>query len=232
MRHFAATAFALIVAATGMARAEGQPVVVELYTSQGCSSCPPADRLLGELAQLDDVIALALHVDYWDYIGWKDQFASPAFTDRQRSYARRAGKRMVYTPQMIIGGRDHVVGNRFAEVSRLIQAQAEAAPTIDLVLMKKGQNLTINAKPLTQVNRNLVVQLVRYRESATVDVLRGENAGKRLKYYNIVDSWTVLRTWDGQGPLRISTTLKGPMPAAVVIQYADYGPILAAATSR
>jgi len=232
MRHFAATAFALILAATGMAKAEGQPVVVELYTSQGCSSCPPADRLLGELAQRDDVIALALHVDYWDYIGWKDQFASPAFTERQRDYARSAGKRMVYTPQMIIGGTDHVVGNRFAEVSRLIQAQADRAPVIDLALERDGQKLTIDAKPLGKITREVLIQLVRYRPSATVNVLRGENAGKNLKYYNIVDNWTVLRTWDGRAPLRVSTTVKGDLPLAVVIQYTGYGPILAAARSR
>src|SRR6056297_1329329 len=82
------------------------PVVVELFTSQGCSSCPPADAMLGELAERDDVIPLALHVDYWDYIGWADIFADPAYTRRQKGYAHATGQRMVYTPQMVIDGQD------------------------------------------------------------------------------------------------------------------------------
>ena len=95
-------------------------VVVELYTSQGCSSCPPADALLEQLAARDDVIALSLHVDYWDYLGWQDAFANPAFTKRQRGYAARAGSSMIYTPQMVIGGRDHIVGTKGMELSDLI----------------------------------------------------------------------------------------------------------------
>ena len=104
-----------------------QPVVVELYTSQGCSSCPPADAFLGELARQDDVIALSLHVDYWDYMGWTDTFASPVTTARQRAYKQALNSRYVYTPQIVVDGRGHAVGSRRAEVRTLI-AEAQARP--------------------------------------------------------------------------------------------------------
>lgn len=106
---------ALVVAGVGtMAAAQSStsPVVVELYTSQGCSSCPSADRVLEKLAGRDDILPLSLHVDYWDYIGWADTFADPAYTQRQKVYARNMGERMIYTPQMVINGGAHVVGNR------------------------------------------------------------------------------------------------------------------------
>ena len=106
-----------------------QPVVVELYTSQGCSSCPPADAFLGELARQDDVIALSLHVDYWDDMGWKDTFASPNTTARQRAYKQVLNSRYVYTPQIVVDGRGHAVGSRRAEVRALIaEARARAKP--------------------------------------------------------------------------------------------------------
>jgi len=116
IRHLMAAALAAVtLTPAGQANADG-PVVVELFTSQGCSSCPPADKILGELAKRDDVIALSLHVDYWDYLGWKDDFASPAHTARQQGYATALGERMMFTPQMIIGGTDSVVGSRAMEL--------------------------------------------------------------------------------------------------------------------
>src|SRR6056297_1175836 len=111
---------AALVVMVSSAMAQERPVVVELFTSQGCSSCPPADAYLHKLAAREDVIALALHVDYWDYIGWKDSFGKAAWSDRQHGYAKAAGRGMVYTPQMIINGTDHVVGNRPKDVEYLI----------------------------------------------------------------------------------------------------------------
>ena len=111
MRLLPVLAALVFVAAAPLARAQGSPVVVELFTSQGCSSCPPADALLRKLAEEEDVIALALHVDYWDYLGWKDSFATPKFTARQRAYAKKARSRSIYTPQMVVQGEDRVVGN-------------------------------------------------------------------------------------------------------------------------
>ena len=120
------TLFALPAFAGG-----GRKVVVELFTSQGCSSCPPADAYLAELAKRDDVIALSFHVDYWNYIGWKDPFSSPEAAARQRAYGRALQKRYVYTPQIVVDGRAEAVGSNRAVVSSLIK-MAQAAQKIDI----------------------------------------------------------------------------------------------------
>ncbi len=134
----AATGLWAVCAVAAFAQGTDNPVVVELFTSQGCSSCPPADAILGDLAGRDDVIALALHVDYWDYIGWKDTFADPSYTKRQRAYARVAGARNIYTPQMVVGGMDHLVGVRPMELSDLIERHNAKDSTIDLNLGAVG----------------------------------------------------------------------------------------------
>src|SRR5262245_56361084 len=108
------------VGAVGALAQDKAPVVVELFTSEGCSSCPPADAFLGELAQRPDVVPLAFHVDYWDYIGWKDPYANPAFTQRQHDYKAALGLHMVYTPQMIVDGRTDVVGSERGSVEAAI----------------------------------------------------------------------------------------------------------------
>ena len=178
----------------GVVAAETRPVVVELYTSQGCSSCPPADALLHKLAKRDDVIALALHVDYWDYIGWKDAFASPQNTARQKNFARVAGRRSVYTPQMIIAGQDHVVGSHPMDVADLIRLHAARDQDVDLQLSRSGETLAIRVESRGRVGK-AVVQLVRYDPAAKVKITRGENAGKTLTYSNIVTEWRELGNW-------------------------------------
>ena len=214
-------------AATGGARAES-PVVVELFTSQGCSSCPSADELLGKLAQRDDVIALALHVDYWDYIGWKDSFAKPAWTKRQKAYAKAAGRRMIYTPQMIVGGQEDVVGNHPMDVVELIDSHSDAAPRARLSLSRSGDRLRIEVAPDSGGARDAVVQLVHYRPKATVDVKRGENAGKRLTYHNIVERWEEVGQWSGRASESFEVPLSDDLPAVVIVQVARMGPVLAA----
>lgn len=211
------------------ASAQNNPVVIELYTSQGCSSCPPADALLHKLAARDDVIALALHVDYWDYIGWKDEFADPAFTKRQKAYARAAGHRTVYTPQMIIGGVDHVIGNRPMEVADTIQAHKAQPARIVVDLARSGDGLVINARALNDGSERLLVQLVRFTPKQTVDIRRGENAGKTLSYANVVHSWQALETWNTRRPLELKVSSVGSGPMAVIIQRQGHKQILAAA---
>ncbi|MBM3613273.1 MAG: DUF1223 domain-containing protein, partial [Alphaproteobacteria bacterium] len=125
-------------AAPDAARAQA-PVVVELFTAQGCAACPPADAFLAELATRADVIALALHVDYWDYIGWRDTFAQGAFTERQKAYARAAGSRTIYTPQMVVQGREAMPGTRAEAVTSRILEMAAAPRTVLLEAQGSGE---------------------------------------------------------------------------------------------
>ncbi|MDA5555562.1 DUF1223 domain-containing protein [Shimia sp. MMG029] len=208
--------------------AQESPVVVELYTSQGCSSCPPADAYLREqLAGREDVIALALHVDYWDYIGWKDEFANPAFTQRQHSYARAAGHRSVYTPQMIVNGQDHVVGAHPNKVERLIEAHKAAPELVDLQVIRNGATVSIAAS--TELSTPMNVHVVRYRPAEKVSIKRGENAGKVFSYANIVDDWQNVRRWTGRSDLAMEVSIDGSAPLVVLIQRENGGPIVAAA---
>lgn len=218
----------LTLGGAGQSQAESGLVVVELYTSQGCSSCPPADALLAELATRDDVMPLALHVDYWDYIGWKDVFANPAFTKRQKAYAQAAGKRMIYTPQMIVGGTDHVVGNKPMRLAKLIEDHHALAAQVQFSVARQGDHLQITAEAKTAGIGDLVVQMVRYIPSESVDIGRGENAGLRISYSNIVTDWQVLGNWDGVTPLSMQAKVDGSAPIVVLLQEAGHGAILAA----
>ena len=212
--------------------AQDNKVVVELYTSQGCSSCPPADALLAEMIGRDDVIALALHVDYWDYLGWKDNFGSPAFTTRQHGYAQAAQAATVYTPQMIIGGVNHVIGSKTMEVMDHIAAQRAAPDLVSIQAQRVGNQIQIQAQPKATGLGNLVVQIVRYKPEETVAIRRGENAGKSISYVNIVKSVKVIGRWDGVSPLNATTPVTGDDPAVVIIQRDQFGAILAAAEIR
>jgi hypothetical protein len=155
--------------------------VVELFTSQGCSSCPPADEYLGQLSKRDDVLALAYHVDYWDYIGWKDEYASSAYTQRQRQYAQQFNLRYVYTPQMVVSGIYENSGNRRPQIKRAVdQAPAGA---LNLTLDRNAEQITVN---MQSERTDLMVFQVDYLPEITTAVKRGENRGRNLKEYNIV----------------------------------------------
>ena len=123
--------------------AQDRPVVVELFTSQGCSSCPPADELFAALSEREDVIALAFHVDYWDYIGWKDPFGAPAHAERQRAYAITGGRTSIYTPEMIVNGKTDVVGAKPVELMEAINKHKSDAPQVDLRIARDGDMLEI-----------------------------------------------------------------------------------------
>ncbi|MEM8631060.1 MAG: DUF1223 domain-containing protein [Pseudomonadota bacterium] len=211
------------------AMAEDRPVVLELYTSQGCNACPPADNLLTQLSDRDDIIALALHVDYWDYIGWKDMFADPSHGLRQKEYAYRNGHRMVYTPQMIVGGEVSLEGERSLSLLELIAEQQAAAPMVALSISRSGDTLTINARPLQNVSKPVAIHLVRFNPEQTVQITRGENRGKTLTYSNIVTSWDTVDLWDGAEPISLKVDTPGDARIAVILQEEDLGPIHAAA---
>ena len=210
----------------------GEPVVIELFTSQGCSSCPPADGLLEKLAARDDVIALALHVDYWDYIGWKDSFANPLYTDRQKGYARAAGARTIYTPQMVIAGQDHVVGYKPMEVADLIAAHKAQPRLVDLTIARDGDGVVVTASSGASFPHGLIVSLVHFNPSETVDIKRGENAGKTIAYHNIVTDIEAMDSWDGSAPYEARFDTKNDGPAVVLLQKPNHGSIVAAAALK
>ncbi|MEJ6402343.1 DUF1223 domain-containing protein [Yoonia sp. 2307UL14-13] len=206
------------------------PVVVELYTSQGCSSCPPADAFLHELAKRDDVIALALHVDYWDYIGWKDSFATPEYTARQHAYAQSFNAAVVYTPQMVINGKEHVVGSRTVQVMDGIMRHQAAASSVDVSVTRSGGAVEISAD--ADEEGDYLVQLVRYTPQETIAIRRGENAGRELSYANVVRKWDVVGRWDGSSALNLRAAAEGDEPVVVLIQQAGHGAIVGAAQLR
>ncbi|MEP3333421.1 DUF1223 domain-containing protein [Sedimentitalea sp.] len=213
--------------------AQGRTVVVELFTSQGCSSCPPADAILHKLAERKGVIALALHVDYWDYIGWKDEYALSSHTKRQRGYARVAGREVVYTPQMIINGVDDVVGAHPMEVAEIIDREKSSTAVVALSAERNGSRLTIRAAPVSRpLDGPVTVQLVRYTPLKTANITRGENAGHRLDYANVVEDWTSLGEWDGAEPYEVHTNLEGNLPVVVLLQNSGPGEIVAAALAK
>lgn len=218
-------AVALGVVAPQFARAD---TLVELYTSQGCSSCPPADELLGKVAQRPDVIALSLHVDYWDYLGWKDSFSQAAFTGRQRDYAQTAGSSMIYTPQLVIGGTDFVVGSKGMEVMESLMRHAEIAEPIEMGLARDGDQINIEAKALGPLPSEMVVYLAQYTEQESVSIKRGENAGREITYHNVVKNWGRIGVWDGAEPLALNGSVALDMPVVVIIQDGVSGPVLAA----
>ena len=244
MRRFPGAALALLLLSAGAAMA-GQdgstkteaatatatesPVVIELYTSQGCSSCPPADELLGRLASHEGVIALGFHVDYWDYIGWKDDFGSPAYTQRQRDYARAVNSRTIYTPQMIVEGVNRVVGFKPAEVSALIQKYHATPRPAKVTMTRAGDTLTIHATATARFAKPAMVELVRYIPMRRVAIRSGENAGRTMDYHNIVTQLTRIGTWDGAGAYDAKVKIKGDQPAALLIQAPGPGEIYGAA---
>lgn len=225
----AVPALAEETAASGTA-GQRQPVLVELYTSQGCASCPPADEFLAELALHDEVVALALHVDYWDYIGWEDSFAQAAFTERQKSYARAVKSRMIYTPQMIVGGLDRVEGNTPDAVVKLIGKHLAAERPVRLTLERRGDQVVIRAVAEPPLTGGVEVQLVRYVPEAVVEIARGENAGKTVTYHNIVTEWTKLADWPGVAPFELTAEAPGSEPVVVIVQ--EPGPSTVVAVAR
>ncbi|HWV21336.1 MAG TPA: DUF1223 domain-containing protein [Devosia sp.] len=184
--------------------------VVELFTSQGCASCPPADALLTALADRDDVVALAFHVDYWDYVGWKDTFAQEAFSDRQRAYAKGWGSSRIYTPQIVVNGAKAVVGSRRNEVQQAVD-RASLPLAMDLTL--NGDMLKISLPPKADLS-DAVVWLVTYMERADVKIDSGENAGKSMVYTQVVTGRQVLGMWESKTGAELKLPLGEVLGAA------------------
>lgn len=200
------------------------PQVIELFQSQGCSSCPPANAVLNGLADRGDLITLSFAVTYWDHLGWKDSFATPAFTQRQYDYARGLGRTGVQTPQMIINGRGAINGMRPAEVEQGLKTFARTGPEPDMSV--DGGRLTIGASPH---NGEATVWLVRYEpKSLDVPIAAGENAGRTLPHRHIVRQLLPLGSWSGEARTYALPAAPDGLKTAVLVQTGTGGPIIAA----
>jgi len=212
-----------------------QPVVLELFTSQGCSSCQPADALLGKLAKRRDVLPLAFHVDYWDYIGWKDPFASPEATERQYDYRRALGLNMVYTPQLVIDGSQDVVGSDEAAVIRGIAA-SQIRKKLKLSIRRDTDGkyrVVIPAGEAGAAPASVYIAL--YDRAHRTDVKRGENAGSSLTEYNIVREWRKIGEWKGEAEeiaLNLEPDSDEYDACAIIVQDGVSGPVRGAASFK
>lgn len=223
-----------IFAALGMTLASSSAfadrlVVIELYTSQGCSSCPPADEILFDIhGTHDDVLALTFHVDYWDYLGWKDAFAKPEFTDRQAAYNENLNSRYrLVTPQMIFDGRAEVAGARTIKIFQALTAAQKGRDLAALSVTIADGKLLAEVSPIAG-SEPADVYMVRYGVREDVKIERGENRGHTLSYLNTVSDWSTLGTWDGQSTTTFEAEMTGDDEAAIIIQVAGAGPVLAA----
>jgi hypothetical protein len=245
-----AASFALCAVLLGPQKAEAQTpeppaaaaapaarAVVELYTSQGCSSCPRADVVLGRLAERDDLITISWGVDYWDYLGWRDTSARPEFTLRQKAYAKVLGYGMVYTPQAVINGAAHVNGGDEAKIERTIDlfAKTFAATRVPVRLTAANGHLVvdIDAAPQGTATKEATVWLAPLAHRVEVPITRGENHGKTVVYSNVARRLLPIGTWNGT-PMTVRLDRRSFMTSdadrvVVLLQQGHGGPIIGAA---
>jgi hypothetical protein len=223
-------AFASSPARAGEVSSVGRPslTVVELFTSQGCSSCPPADALIGELAQREGLLALSEHVDYWDYLGWKDPFASSAHTSRQRDYAKALGLKYVYTPQIVVQGQVQVSGSEREAVLAAVAARERTRNGL-VSIGRAGSGQLVVGVAGKEGARPADVWLVLYDRRQTTRIDRGENSGRALANYNVVRSLRRLGRWQGE-PVQLVADLdqedESTRGCAIVLQSEATGPII------
>jgi hypothetical protein len=227
------TALALLFLTLGAAPAAGaeRPILLELFTSEGCSSCPPADRLLAELAAGSEVLALSYHVDYWDRLGWKDPFSSPAATRRQNRYARLLGRGEIYTPQLVVDGHWQAVGSDRDAVGRALAAarRGAAAVPINLALADGAARVSLGAGP---DDMPATVLLVGFDRRHVDKVGGGENDGRTLTHVDVVRGFAEIGRWTGAAG---AITAPVPWPAeriAALLQAEDGRIIGVAAADR
>jgi len=193
------------------------PIVVELFTSQGCSSCPSADKLLSELSKNENVLALSFHVSYWNSLGWKDPYSSGQFTERQRAYARKLHLSSIYTPQMIVNGSSEFVGSNRSRAQSEIN-KATSSQEVNLKVVSQGQSLVTINYALSGVIENTLINIALVERHVKNEVPRGENRGRTLEHDNVV---RVFKTEEAKRKGSVSITLPKNlnMKNAIVIAY-------------
>jgi hypothetical protein len=214
--------------------------VVELFTSQGCSSCPPADKIIGELAKDPSIIALSMPIDYWDYLGWKDTLADSRFSARQKAYSRMRGDRDVYTPQAIVNGSVHVIGSDRAGIEGAIddtrRADSVMSVPVSMTLAGKQISVSVGASGETPTEARGEVWICSISKAVPISIGRGENSGQEVTYYNVVRNLLKIGDWNGSSgswtvPLE-SISREGVDAAVVYVQDGNRdkpGPMLGAA---
>ncbi len=228
--------FSGLVLSAPLAAPEKNPVVLELFTSQGCSSCPPADALLRDYVKEDGVIALSFNVDYWDYLGWKDTLASPANTERQSAYSRFAGRRGIYTPELMVAGRWSVIGSDRRAVREAIQrARQTAGPKVAIDTARDQGKIVVKIDGPSDLGE-AIIWLVRFDKKHSIKIKRGENRGREITYHNVVRDFHSLGMWQGK-PMEIALmhdqlTRDGADGCAIIVQQKRFGPIVGAAEVR
>jgi hypothetical protein len=214
-----------------LASATPRPAVIELFTSEGCNSCHPAEAYVGELAGRSDVLALSFHVDYWDDLGWRDRFGLSQSVDRQRAYARSLRLSGVYTPQVVIDGRADYVGSNRGAIDRALKTTRDGVP---VTLSVSDGEARVRLEP-REKGPPADVLLVAYLRKAVSPIGRGENAGRTLEEYNIVRAVQSLGHWDGatqEFHTKLTSLPQDTTDVAVLVQSPGQGAIVAAATQR
>ena len=225
-RIWAIVAVMAVLVAVPAAAGEHKQVrgVVELFTSQGCNSCPPADKVLVDLVKEGDVVALGYHVDYWDYLGWKDTLGSAEFSQRQRDYAKTFGRGTVYTPQAVINGRTHMNGGSRRSIE---QALAATGLKVEVSAEKTDNSLVIKAGDGGGNLGDAHLVLVYFDETKNVKIERGENRGRTITYANIVTGLQTAGMWHGD-PVRYELPIseikkRGSGGCAILLQVVGPG---------
>jgi hypothetical protein len=197
-RWSGALGFCAIIAIIRPAHADPR-AVVELFTSQGCSSCPPADKIIGELAKDPDVIAMSMPIDYWDYLGWKDTLADARFSARQRAYSKVRGDRDVYTPQVIVNGSTQVIGSDRTRIENAInETRKNGLMSVPVTLSLSGKeiNVSVAASKAPTVAHG-EVWLCSISKAVPISIGRGENRGMEITYHNVVRNLLKVGDWNG-----------------------------------
>jgi hypothetical protein len=207
-----------------------RPTVVELFTSQGCSSCPPADEFLGELASRPDVIALGFHVDYWDSLGWRDRYSMAEATRRQGNYVETLRLPSAFTPQIVIDGRESLVGSDRRRIEAALSRPSGNVP-IDLNIANGEMVVSLSER---NDHQHYDVEVAAYLPRATTPIGRGENSGRTLTEFDIVRQFRRLGVWEGESTtfrVRLDTFPSDADRVAVLIQQSNQGPIVGAASA-
>ena len=218
-----------LMCCVAQAQTESRPAVVELFTSQGCSSCPPADAYIGELAQHKDVLALSFHVDYWDDLGWKDPFSLAVATRRQSIYSVAQERSSLYTPQVVIDGKDEFVGTDRRNIGRALETSRAGVP---IAISLRDEDVVVELSAGAQVMPS-EVSMIAYLRKAATPIGRGENSGRILEEFNIVRDLRSLGQWKGDAAsfrTRRSSLPPDATDVAILVQSTSQHRVIGAAT--